>query len=148
MKFMVTRWPICPTVHRAEDYLANEPWKVIIDTAAGRGGRWSGEGGTFNCQPSPVWSAARLSVSLTVSMSFSSAMYTHHVRAYTGLPLQPITLTHTQREWGKRSGKGEGLGQTVVSVAMFTFCRLFEPAACGVLLGFTQNPFNNLILPQ
>lgn len=42
MKFMVTRWPICPTVHRAEDYLANEPWKVIIDTAAGRGGRWSG----------------------------------------------------------------------------------------------------------
>lgn len=52
----------------------------------------------MNCQPSPVWSSARLSVSLTVSMSFSRAMYTHHVRAYTGLPLQPITLTHTQRE--------------------------------------------------
>lgn len=65
-----------------------------------------------------VWQSGSLSVclsvSLTVSMSFSRAMYTHHVRAYSGATATTHyvfthTHSHTDSGWiGKERGEGEG----------------------------------------
>lgn len=95
-----------------------------------------------------VWQSGRLSVcqsvSLTVSMSFSRAMYTHHVRAYSGATATThYVFTHTHSHTHTQiEGRGRGSGTEADSCLSGNVYSLPSVRACRVcrLIGFYPKP--------